>query len=108
VLIVTVLALAIGVVALWMSARNAITVCVLEVRGGTVRIARGALAPGILSDIADVVARPRVRRATLRIVRNEGLARLDVSGEVSPEQRQQLRNVVGSVPLAKLATGRRS
>ncbi len=104
---VAVLALAIGVVALWVSARNAITVCVLEIRSGTVRIARGGLAPGILSDIEDVVARPQVDRATLRIVRNEGLARLDVSGELSTEQRQQLRNVVGSVPLAKLVAGRR-
>jgi hypothetical protein len=105
--LIVAIALVVGVVALWVSARSAITVCVLEVRGGAVRVARGALAPGILSDIEDVMARPRVDAATLRIVRNEGLARLDVSGNVSPEQRQQLRNVVGSVPLAKLAAGRR-
>ena len=54
----------------------------------------------------------RVRRialATLRIVRARGRAALEVSGAVSPAQLQQLRNVVGSVSLAKLVNvqGRR-
>jgi hypothetical protein len=56
-----------------------------------------------------VVARPEIEHATLRITRDRGAALLEVKGNVSANQQQQLRNVVGSVPLAKLvkARGRR-
>jgi hypothetical protein len=72
-------------------------------------VRRGGLAPRIRADIEDVVARPKIERATLRITRDRGAALLEVTGEVSDAQRQQLRNVVGSVPLAMLmnAHGRR-
>jgi hypothetical protein len=96
-----------ALVALWASARAAVTVCVVDVRAGKARITRGGMAPRIFSDIADVVARPRVERATLRIVRSGGRARLEVSGAVPEVQLQRLRNVIGSLPLAQLATGRR-
>jgi hypothetical protein len=100
-------AVAIGLVALYVSARAAITVCVLEVVAGQVFVRRGGLASRIRADIEDVVARPKIERATLRIVRDRGGAVLEVKGEVSAAQRQQLRNVVGSVPLAKLVNTRR-
>jgi hypothetical protein len=102
-------AVAIGLVALYASARAAITVCVLEVVAGQVFVRRGGLAPRIRADIEDVVARPKIERATLRIMRDRGCALLEVKGAVSAAQQQQLRNVVGSVPLAKLmnARGRR-
>jgi hypothetical protein len=100
-------AIAIGLVALYVSARAAITVCVLEVVAGQVHVRSGGLAPRILADIEDVVARPNIERATLRIVRDRGSAVLEVKGAVSAAQRQQLRNVVGSVPLAKLVNARR-
>lgn len=99
-------ALAVGLVALYASARAATTVCVLDVVAGQVSVRRGGLAPRIRADIEDVVARPRVERATLRISRDRGSALLEVTGMVSEAQRQQLRNVVGSVPLAKLANAR--
>jgi hypothetical protein len=97
------LALLVSLGAIWASARAAVTVCLVEVREGKARVTRGGLAPGILSDIEDILVRPTIARATLRIVRSGGLARLEVKGTVSEAQRQQLRNVVGSVPLAKLA-----
>jgi hypothetical protein len=97
---------AIGLVALYVSARVAITVCVLEVVEGQVFIRRGGLASRIRADIEDVVARPKVERATLRILRDRGRAVLEVKGAVSAAQQQQLRNVVGSVPLAKLVNAR--
>jgi Protein of unknown function (DUF3634) len=97
---------AIGLVALYLSARAAITVCVLDVVAGQVFVRRGGLASRIRTDIEDVVARPKVERATLRIVRDRGSAVLEVKGTVSAAQRQQLRNVVGSVPLAKLMNAR--
>jgi hypothetical protein len=75
---------------------------VLEVVAGQVFIRRGGLAPRIRADIEDIVARPKIERATLRISRDRGAAVLVVKGAVSAAQLQQLRNVVGSVPLAKL------
>jgi hypothetical protein len=99
-------AVAIGLVALYVSARAAITVCVLDVVAGQVFVRRGGLAPRIRADIEDVMARPKIERATLRIVRDRGRAVLEVKGVVSGAQRQQLRNVVGSVPLANLVNAR--
>jgi hypothetical protein len=97
----------VALVALYASARAAITVCVLDVVAGRVFVRRGGLAARIRTDIEDVVAQPMIERATLRIVRDRGHAKLEVKGAVSEGQRQQLRNVVGSVPLAKLANGPR-
>jgi hypothetical protein len=100
-------ALLVAGVALWLSARAAVAVCVLEVRAGTLRVVRGGIAGPILSDIQDVIARAQIDHATLRIVRSGGYARLEVIGAVPDAQRQQLRNVVGSVPLARLVNARR-
>ena len=97
--LVFVAAVAIALIALWLSARAAVTVCLLDITGGHVVVRRGGLAPRILADIGDVVARPKIARATVRIVRERGHAVLEVKGAVPPEQLQQLRNVVGSVPL---------
>jgi hypothetical protein len=105
--LVFVAAVAIALIALWLSARAAVTVCLLDITRGDVVVRRGGLAPRILADIGDVAARPKIARATLRIVRERGRAILEVNGAVPPAQLQQLRNVVGSVPLAKLVNSRR-
>jgi hypothetical protein len=97
----------VALIALWAASRAAITVCVLEVTSGKVSLRRGAIAPRILADLEDVVERPRVAAATLRVVRDAGRARLEIQGDVSEPQKQRLRNVVGALPLAKLANGRR-
>src|SRR5215472_5129079 len=91
---------------LWFAARGAITLCILEVHNGEIVVSRGHLAPRVLADLRDVVRRPRVRRATLRLVREREAAALRASGDLSEQQLQQLRNIVGNVPLAKLTTGR--
>jgi hypothetical protein len=101
------LAVALALAALWVSARSAITMCVLEITAGEVIVRTGGLAPRVLADLGDVAARPRIARATLRIVRERGRASLELKGDVPPAQLQQLRNVVGSVPLAALANARR-
>jgi hypothetical protein len=87
---------------LWFAARGAITLCIAEVRDGKLEVTHGGLAPRILADLGDVLSRPRVERATLRIVRARGHAKVEASGDLTAAQLQQLRNVVGSVPLAKL------
>ncbi len=99
--IAVVTAVALGM--LWFAARGAITLLVAEVREGTLEVTRGAVAPRIVADLSDVVARrPHVRRGTIRILRSGGRATVETSGDFSAAQEQQLRNVVGSVPLAKL------
>jgi Protein of unknown function (DUF3634) len=100
-------ALVAAMAALWVAARSAVTVCLLEVREGRLKIVRGGIAARVLSDIEDVVAKPQVHRATLRIVRSGRYAQLKVKGGVSEAQRQRLRNVIGSVPLAQLVNARR-
>ena len=93
--------------ALWFAARRAVTVCVARVTDGKLQVLRGAIAPRILADLGDVMRRPRVRSAELRIVRTGGLAKVEMRGDLTPAQEQQVRNVVGSVPLAKLANARK-
>jgi hypothetical protein len=94
--------------ALLVASRNATTICVVECTAGVVTVRRGAIAEGILSDLGDVLRRPVIHHATIRISRSQGRAEVSVRGDVSEAQRQQLRNVVGRVPLAKLMTSRRS
>ena len=102
-----VVATLVALVLLWTAARSAITVCVAEVRDGKIEVTHGGIAPRLLADVADVVARPRVEKATLRIVRARGRAEVELHGEVTPAQAQQIRNVIGSVPLAKLVNASR-
>ena len=98
--IALVTAIALGV--LWYAARGAITLCIAEVRDGTLEITHGAIAPRVLADMRDVVRRPRVSGGTIRVLRARNHARVEASGDFSVAQLQQLRNVVGSVALAKL------
>jgi hypothetical protein len=98
----------IGLLALWASARGAITICVLDVESGQVTVAKGALSPRVLSDVRDIVRRPKVKSARIRVVRSRDFAQLDMSGSLSDQQRQQLQNLIGNTPVAKLAGGRRA
>jgi hypothetical protein len=85
----------------WSIRRNA-TVLLARVADGELTVVRGAIAPRVLGDLRDVVKKPPIARATLRIVKSEGLARLDIDGAVTEAQAQQLRNVVGALPLSAL------
>jgi hypothetical protein len=107
VLVACALGVAIGLLLVWANARAAITVAVAEVRDGKLEITRGGLSPRVLGDLRDVAARPRIKSATLRIIRAKDRARIEVRGEVSEQQVQRFRNVVGIVPLAQLVKARR-
>jgi hypothetical protein len=98
----------VGLFALWLSARGAITICVLEVEGGRVTVAKGSLSPRVLSDVEDIVKRPKVKSATLRLSRAKDFGKLEASGTLTKIQRQQLQNLIGNVPVAKLAGTRRT
>jgi hypothetical protein len=105
--VITVALLALAAGALYWTARNAVTIAVIEVERGKLHVKRGGIAARVLADVGDVVRRPRVKRATVRIVRERGFAKLHMTGDLSDAQMQQLRNVVGSVPLAKLVNARK-
>ena len=92
----------IGLFLLWLSSRSAITVCLAHVHDGKLEVEKGGLAPRIVGDLRDIVKRPRVKKATLRVLRARGRARVEASGDLTPAQMQQIRNVIGSVPLAQL------
>jgi hypothetical protein len=97
----------VGLFFLWLSARRAITICVLEVVEGKVTLTKGSLSPRVLSDVEDVVRKPKVKSATLRLSRAKDFATLEASGSLTKTQRQQLQNLIGNVPVAKLAGTRR-
>lgn len=97
-LLVTVLA-SVGLGVLVWSRVNEIF-CV-SVRDGRTLVVRGAVPPGLLAGISDVVARERVARGTVRAVRAQTHARLVTSG-MGPGTTQRLRNVFGHHSVQKL------
>jgi hypothetical protein len=56
----------------------------------------------MLVDVGDVVKRPCVAHGLIRIVLDGGAPRVVVKGAITAAQLQQLRNVVGGYPLARL------
>jgi hypothetical protein len=92
--------------ALWFAARRDITVCILRVDNGEIDVVGGTIAPRVLSDLRDVVRRPRVTSATVRVLRAKDHATVEASGKLTSDQVQQLRNIIGSIPIAKLANGK--
>jgi hypothetical protein len=91
---------------LFLAARSAITICVARVEDGKLTVVSGALSPRARGDLRDVVARAKVRRAKLRIVRSKDHARVEASG-LSKEQLQKVRNVIGTMSLAQLQGDKR-
>jgi hypothetical protein len=93
--------------ALYVSALRATTIADLDIERGVVRIVRGGIAPPILADLRDIARTPPIERASLRIVRSSGRAEVTIRGDVRPDQAQRIRNVIGSVPLARLVNAAR-
>lgn len=56
-----------------------------------------------MRDMREILVAAGVRRATVRAVRSEGGARLEVSG-VEEGAAQRLRNAFGLYPIARLST----
>jgi hypothetical protein len=99
-------AVVVSLVALWVAALRAITVADLRCDRGKLHVVRGGLAPRLLADLEDVVARPPLDGVRIRITRSRGRAEIALAGSIPEHQAQRIRNVIGSVPLAKLANGR--
>jgi hypothetical protein len=77
-------------------------VVVLDVDDGRIHVRRGRIPQRMVSDLADVTTRPKIARATLKIVAEDGRPRLIAQGEMSDAQLQQLRNVVGLYRLPEI------
>lgn len=107
VLVACAIGVAIGLLLVWANARAAITIAVAEIKDGKLELTRGGLSPRVLGDLRDIAARPRIKSATLRIVRAKDRARIEVTGDVSEQHVQRLRNVVGNVPIAQLVKANR-
>jgi hypothetical protein len=86
---------------LFLAARARELFC-LSVRDGRVLVVRGRIPGTLLSDIRDVVGQPLVRRATILAVKEEGGARLVMSGDIDEGRKQRLRNTFHLYPLANL------
>ncbi len=98
----------VAVIALVTAVRRWQTLCVLDVVDGVVTITRGGLPPSILSDVKDVAKRrPKMGRARITVRREGGRAYVRFRGGVTDAQAQQIRNVIGSVPLARLRACKR-
>jgi hypothetical protein len=102
VLVACAIGVAIGLLLVWANARSAITIAIAEIRDGKLEITRGGLSPRVLGDLRDIASRPRVRSATVRITRAKDHARVEITGDISEQQQQRVRNVIGNVPVAQL------
>jgi hypothetical protein len=106
-LLVGLLLLGAFAIPLVISMRRANELFVMEVRDGNVRVIRGRAPQRLLDDLETIVARGGVETATIRVVTEDGVARAVTGGALTDAQCQQVRNVVGMWPIAKIRAGRR-
>ncbi len=104
-LVITAVVIVIVLAMLYFAARRHITLCELSITKGKITVARGGISPAVLSDLRDVVRRARVKSGTVRILRAKDHARIEASRDLDRAALQAMRNIVGTVSLAKLATG---
>lgn len=98
--------LALLAVPLWVAVSRSNELFVIEVQAGVPRAVRGRLPQRLLDDLADVVERPRLASARFKVVVEDRRARLVVlRGDIPAGQLQQLRNVVGTYPVAAIRAG---
>jgi hypothetical protein len=90
---------------LYVASRRATTIADLAIEHGKLRVVRGGVAPAILSDLRDIVRDPPIADGAIRVLRASGRAEVELRG-VSDRQAQRIRNVIGSVPLARLINAR--
>jgi Protein of unknown function (DUF3634) len=91
---------------LFMAIKRATELFRITVEQGQARHVRGRIPRPLLSDIEDIVARPRVTSAEIRVVTAQGRPEVHVSGKLTADQVQRLRNVVGKFQVAQIRAGR--
>jgi Protein of unknown function (DUF3634) len=106
--ILTILALSLLLVPLVLSIRRSTELFKLKVRDGKARFVRGRMPQSLLDDFNDVLRSPPVAKAEISAVRRSGKAQLEIKGELSQEQRQRLRNILGTYSLQRILAGGRA
>jgi len=91
---------------LYLASLRATTIVDLAIENGKLRVVRGGVAPPILADLRDIVREPPIAEGQIRVTRASGRAEVELRG-VGDRQGQQIRNVIGSVPLARLINAKR-
>jgi hypothetical protein len=79
----------------------------LRLRGGAVRVVRGRIPQQLLNDLADILRDPPLQEAALRGVVEDRRVRIYPEGELTDAQRQRIRNVVATWPVAKIRSSSR-
>jgi hypothetical protein len=74
----------------------------IEVRRGSLRVARGSVPPGLLHDFRAVLRAPPVERCTIFAFRGWSGATLYVSGGLDDGRAQRLRNIFALFPASQL------
>lgn len=95
------------IVAVAVAARRALTLFVVEIENGHVVHARGRIPPALLNDFLVVCPRGLDHRLVIRCRIEQGRARLTTQGELSEDTLQQVRNLLGLWPLARLKSAPR-
>jgi hypothetical protein len=106
--LLTILALSLLLLPLAISIRRSTELFRIRVRSGKAIFVRGRIPPNLLADLSDVVRSPPIAHAEIWAVRRSGQARLQTKGELSAEQRQRLRNVIGTYSLQRILAGARA
>jgi hypothetical protein len=105
--LLTILALSLLVIPLAISVRRSTELFRIRVRDGKANFVRGRMPQSLLIDLEDIVRSPPIERAEVWAVRRSGRAQLETKGEISAEQCQRLRNVVGTYSLQRIRAGAR-
>lgn len=91
-------------VAFYFFLRRATVLFLLQVKGGKTRFVRGRIPPALLRELCDVLDGSR-HQGVVSAVLDDREARVVVRGDFDAGTVQQLRNVVGRYPLAKIRAG---
>lgn len=89
------------VVGLWWFTRTGELFCI-SVRDGKVLVVRGRVPGGMLSELREVVARPPIKRGTIRALKTEHGGRLTFSGGIDEGRQQRMRNIFALYPASQL------
>jgi hypothetical protein len=80
----------------------------VRVRDGRVRVARGRIPQKLLNDFAEILRDPPVEEGALRGVVEDRRVRIYPEGVLTEGQKQRIRNVVATWPVARIRQAPRS
>jgi hypothetical protein len=106
-LLVGLLILSVLSVPLFVALRRANELFRISVREGRASHVSGRLPSPLLEDIREIVARPPLENAEIRVVSESSQPRVVVRGKIGEGQLQRLRNVVGRYQVQQIRAGKR-